>query len=602
MSSDSNESTSRNKDTGGKSRVSLYSLMGEESGINLFVEQLYHAMLAEPVLRPLFNIEGLDALKAEQKEFVAIILGGRPPLDYWDIITSDPPPYLTLEHTDLMIEYAEAVLLNMGIDDAAVKNIIRVLSPFIEAFICGSTRADAKPCPALPPSSASSAPAPAEVEIEPVEEITELKEDQPEIELKEAVTWEQSAEVELHPVEETEGEDRKEEVDEQMAAESHSAEPEPAQLSEETENARKFRELIEEKLYQKKTQKPVLPENEGEFVPSEIPPAADSRPAEPHSEDTLVSSESSSPARLTAERLVSSLNLLLSELEGASTGDLTAEISLTGDDLVGRLGASVQELISDVRRSISRLLELVEDINRTSDDLSQIIRDREESRQRMTNLDNDDSIVSAREEVGKASSLSARILHSLRTFLLESQRTIEENTGSEKEASEPLHALISHNDEFQYLIRSLREMTSRGATLALNAALEAARAGNEGKCFAVIASEMKDLSRGAEQLALNMSRNFKACRYYAHETLSALDKGEQPRALSLPSGLEADLNSLGESLTRIDAKVSGAMRQKTMLEAAEARRLEGDGHYTEKMFELGKKVRELKLVLSKYVV
>ncbi len=587
--------------------------MGEESGVNLFVEQFYHAMLAEPALRSLLNVSTLDALKAEQKDFVAIILGGRPPLDYWDIITSDPPPYLTLEHTDLMIEYAEAVLLNMGIDEAAVKNIIRVLSPFIEAFICGSTTADAGPS-SVPGTPAGS---PASIGVEQSEEITQLqpaaddeaaKGNSEEISAADAVDpaeeevrEESVAAISSSDPGEISPEEIREEnkVEEEETASPQPADSLPAQMADEAENARRFRELIEEKLY-RKIHAPMPPGDEGEFMTSEIPAqdAAGSAEDPLDSHDVPPDSNESSPSRATAERLLSSLNLLLSELEEASNGDLTREISLTGDDLIGRLGTSVQELISGVRRSMSRLVELAGDISRISDSLTQIMLEPEDSC-RATSVSDDGSLMSAKEEINTASALSAAILHSLRSFLLETGQTAEERADSGKEASEPLHALISHNDEFQYLIRSLREMTSRGATLALNAALEAARAGNDGKCFAVIASEMKDLARGSEQLALNMSRNFKACRYYAHETLSAVRKGVHHQTLSLPPGLESDLNALGESLTRLDAGVNN-VRQKSMLAAT--RDPQGDGRYSEKMFELGKKVGELKLILSKYVV
>jgi len=302
MGSDSNESAAQNKDDSQKSKLSLYSQLGEESGINLFVEQFYHAMLAEPLLHPLFEQSELAALKAEQKEFVAIILGGRPPLDYWDIITSDPPPYLTLEHTDLMIEYAEAVLLNMGLEDSTVKNIIRVLSPFIEAFICGSTKADAKPDFAAQPE-----------EIPGRAEEPELQDEHAAIEMEEVVT----EAMEASSVEE-------EQVQEQRPGESFLA---GAESQEESENARKFRELIEGKLHQK-TQRPVLQENEGEFVRSEIPPAIPEKPTETESAPGNLPEPENSPVRLTTEGMVSALGVLLSELEKASDGDLTAEISV----------------------------------------------------------------------------------------------------------------------------------------------------------------------------------------------------------------------------------------------------------------------------------
>jgi len=197
-------------------------------------------------------------------------------------------------------------------------------------------------------------------------------------------------------------------------------------------------------------------------------------------------------------------------------------------------------------------------------------------------------------------------LRTLSGFSPETGRTEVDDIGM-PDLKEPLHALISHNQELQALSRELREASGRTATLALNAALEAVRAGQQGKCFNVIASEMKEVARNMDDLAGGLNKTFKACRYYAYESLEHMGNIESsPKTIGLPSSILDELQAITELLSRMDLELSEEIQQKqneelnkltySIEEKQEASR------FAEKLYQLGNKAKELKSILSKYAV
>lgn len=473
--------------------VSLYELIGEESGIHVFIEQFYHALLAEAQLRPFLERKDIAVLKAEQKEFIAVVLGGRPPLDYWDLISSDAPPDLTLGHTELLIEYAEAVLLNMDLDHDVVKSIVRILSPFIEAFIGGSssalandTRASEEPASAqdIPPTTAAP------------------------------------------PLSNT-----------PLGAETRYKESE-----EEKENARKFREIIQERLQQAQITSPL--EHTRDEAAEEI---SASQATTPEYSSTLTKSKEET------KEFLKDLELMLSELSA------------------------------------------------TSDEAKRLLIEEQERNLKQPRDSWDDMILQkAYEDVSKAHLLSAQLMEKVHQ---QKDADLSKRSGQEAFATPytSLNALISHNQEFQSYSYALHSISSRTATLALNAALEAARAGQEGKCFGVIASEIKELAKNAEELAKRISKTFKACRYYAHESLSSLDANG--RYTNTDPEIARDLSSLAEHLAQAAARTSSDIHLRQSRELSTSTSSMGTkkelSRFAEKLYQIGKKIQELRLAILK---
>ena len=197
--------------------------------------------------------------------------------------------------------------------------------------------------------------------------------------------------------------------------------------------------------------------------------------------------------------------------QGVASGDLTAQISVSGKDEPARLQQALKDMQENLRDTIRQIAESSNQLASASEELSCVTEDatrglsqqNQEIEQAATAVN---QMTVAVEEVAsnavatsQASRESDRIAQHGREQVQQTVLSIEalatdvtDNVTQVEDLAQKVYGISKVLD----VIRSIAEQTN---LLALNAAIEAARAGDAGRGFAVVADEVRALAHRTQQ-------------------------------------------------------------------------------------------------------
>ncbi|UCV27488.1 methyl-accepting chemotaxis protein [Ferribacterium limneticum] len=261
-------------------------------------------------------------------------------------------------------------------------------------------------------------------------------------------------------------------------------------------------------------------------------------------------------------------------------GDLTRRLPVKGQDEVGQSAAVFNEmmenfnqLVRQVRDSASQVSARVAALSDSADRVTQSSHQQnEKSNQAATAVEqlvsSISSIAQSAEHVQHQSQESlARANEGSRNLgvLLGEMNVVERAV---KEMAESVNNFVRNTESITLMTREVKDIAEQTNLLALNAAIEAARAGEQGRGFAVVADEVRKLaeksSRSASEIdaiTANLSAQSVAVRRSIEEGLEHLESS-QSAVTSVSNILQATNGSVAEVGHGLDAIASATDQQR----------------------------------------
>jgi methyl-accepting chemotaxis protein len=252
-------------------------------------------------------------------------------------------------------------------------------------------------------------------------------------------------------------------------------------------------------------------------------------------------------------------------------GDLTQRVNVESNDEIGAMIELFNSFLDKLQRTIRQIIEAAAPLGQVSKDLYQLTQGSEEnaksqqhhtdsiSRDILTMTGSIQEVAQRSRQASDEANSAARQAATAREHVGSLSTGISDLGDSVMGAVKAMEQLEEETQEVGSVLTVIRSIAEQTNLLALNAAIEAARAGEQGRGFAVVADEVRNLAQKTAASTAEIQQIIQRLQNSANTVLNVMtSNGEKSRA-SIERSIEATqlLEAIARTVNQIDELNAG---------------------------------------------
>ncbi|MGP0143480.1 methyl-accepting chemotaxis protein [Pseudomonas syringae] len=274
-------------------------------------------------------------------------------------------------------------------------------------------------------------------------------------------------------------------------------------------------------------------------------------------------------------QITTPLQETLEVVERVASGDLSRNLKVDRKDELGKLQATIQrmtvslrELVGGIRDGVTQIASAAEELSAVTEQTSAGVNSQKVETDQVATAMHEmtatvQEVARNAEEASEAAVAADRQARDGERVVNEAIAQIERLASAVGNSSEAMGALKQESDKIGSVLDVIKSVAEQTNLLALNAAIEAARAGEAGRGFAVVADEVRSLAQRTQKSTEEIEA-----------LIARLQSGTQQATTVMDSSRELSTSSVeltrraGGSLANITKTVSSIQAMNQQIAAA----------------------------------
>jgi twitching motility protein PilJ len=243
-------------------------------------------------------------------------------------------------------------------------------------------------------------------------------------------------------------------------------------------------------------------------------------------------------AKATNDQNQAAILRLMNELQEVADGDLTVHATVS-EDITGAIADSVNYTVEELRELVLRVIGTAEQVTHASEDAQQVsgqllvaagdqAREIEDTSATVLRMAGEiTEVSSSAKESAEVARQSVAAAEQGATAVQNAIRGMGEIREQIQETSKRIKRLGESSQEIGEITELISDITEQTNVLALNAAIQAASAGEAGRGFSVVAEEVQRLAERSAEAAKQIGALVRTIQTDTHDAVAAMEKSTQ---------------------------------------------------------------------------